>query len=88
MGAALVLEGKAGRVLAALASDGIDGPTDAAGAFVDGQTALRARVAGLDLHAALREHNAYPVLDRLGALLLTGPTGTNLNDMVIGLAYD
>ena len=88
LSAALGLEGKSGCVLAALASDGIDGPTDAAGAFVDGQTAQRARLAGLDLHAALREHDAYPVLDRLGALLLTGPTGTNLHDLVIGLAYD
>ncbi len=87
LSAALRLEGKAGCVLAALASDGIDGPTDAAGAFIDGQTVWRARAAGLDLRAALREHDAYPLLDRLGALLITGPTGTNLNDVVIGLAY-
>ena len=76
-----------GCLLAALATDGIDGPTDAAGAFVDGQTITARPPAGLDPHAALREHDAYPLLDRLGALLLTGPTGTNLNDLVIGLAY-
>lgn len=88
LSAALSLEGKVRCVLAAWASDGIDGPTDAAGAWVDGQMAQRARAAGLDPHAALREHDAYPLLERMGALLLTGATGTNLNDMVIGLAYD
>ena len=87
LSAALSLEGKDGCVLAALASDGIDGPTDAAGAWVDGQTARCARAAGLDPQAALQAHDAYPLLDRLGALLITGPTGTNLNDLVIGLAY-
>ena len=87
LSAALGLEGKSGCVLAALASDGIDGPTDAAGAWVDTGTLDRALATGLDPHAALEAHDVYPLLDQLGALLFTGPTGTNLNDLVIGLAY-
>ncbi len=87
LGAALALEGHSGCTLVALASDGIDGPTDAAGAGVDGETAARGRALGLDLRQASREHDAYPLLDRLGALLRTGPTGTNLNDLVIGISY-
>jgi len=42
---------------------------------------------GLDLEAALDDNNAYPSLNRLGALIRTGPTGTNLNDIVVGLVY-
>ncbi len=87
LGAALALDGHARCALVALASDGTDGPTDAAGACVDGETAGRARGLGLDLRRAASEHDAYPLLDRLGALLRTGPTGTNLNDLVIGLSY-
>ncbi len=87
LGAAMALDGHAHCALAALASDGIDGPTDAAGAFVDGEVAARARALGLDLRQAGSEHDAYPLLDQLGALLRTGATGTNLNDLVIGLSY-
>ncbi len=87
LGAALALDGQARCALVALASDGTDGPTDAAGACVDGEIAGRARALGLDLRQAASEHDAYPLLDRLGALLRTGPTGTNLNDLVIGLSY-
>ena len=87
LGAAMALDGHAHCALAALASDGIDGPTDAAGAFVDGEVAARARALGLDLRQAGLEHDAYPLLDQLGALLRTGATGTNLNDLVIGLSY-
>jgi len=87
LGAALALEGNVRCTLVALASDGIDGPTDAAGACVDGETAARARALGIDPRQASSEHDAYPLLDRLGALLHTGPTGTNLNDLVIGLSY-
>jgi hydroxypyruvate reductase len=88
LGAALALDGAARCALIALASDGIDGPTDAAGAWVDGETAARARALGLDLQHAADAHDAYPLLDQLGALLRTGPTGSNLADVVIGLAYD
>jgi glycerate 2-kinase len=87
LAAAIRLEGKPGATLMALATDGVDGPTDAAGAIVTGETAHRARQANIDLDAALAAHDAYPCLDRLGALVRTGPTGTNVNDLVVGLVY-
>ena len=71
----------------ALATDGVDGPTDAAGAVVSGESARRARRLGLDPLAALQANGAYRVLDALGALLGTGMTGTNLNDLGVGLVY-
>lgn len=87
LGAALALDGQPRCSTIALASDGIDGPTDAAGAWVDGESVARAHALGLDPRQAAAEHDAYPLLDQLGALLRTGPTGTNLNDLVIGLSY-
>ena len=69
--------------LLALATDGTDGPTDAAGAIIDGQTAQRARTFGWDPATTLADNNAYPLLDATGALLRTGPTGTNVNDIVV-----
>lgn len=85
--AALHLEGAAGVAVMSLATDGVDGPTDAAGAVVTGETVPRARALGLDPEAALADNDAYPLLEAVGALLRTGPTGTNLNDVVIGLRY-
>ena len=74
------------RVLALFAgTDGIDGPTDAAGAFVSPRTAERAREAGFDAAAALARNDAYPLFAGLGDLLITGPTGTNVSDIFIGL---
>lgn len=87
MAAALELDGCPDVALMALATDGVDGPTDAAGAVVTGETAARAREQRLDLEAALAHNDAYPCLDRLGALIRTGPTGTNLNDILVGLVY-
>ncbi len=87
LAAALALQGVPGLALMALATDGIDGPTDAAGAVVTGETVPRARALGLDPAQALARHDSYPLLDAVGALLRTGPTGTNLGDLVIGLAY-
>lgn len=88
LSAALSLTGADRSLLAAFASDGIDGPTDAAGSWVDGHTIERARSAGFDARQALEAHDVYPLFEQLDALLLTGPTGTNLNDLVIGLTYD
>ncbi|MBM3122730.1 MAG: glycerate kinase, partial [Chloroflexi bacterium] len=88
LSAAPSLDGADRLLLASFASDGIDGPTDAAGAWVDGRTLERARAGGLDARQSLEAHDTYPFLDQIGALLLTGPTGTNLNDLVIGLTYD
>jgi glycerate 2-kinase len=85
---ALELErlGRERRILALFAgTDGIDGPTDAAGAFVSPRTVQRAREAGFDPVAALARNDAYPFFSALGDLLITGPTGTNVSDIFIGL---
>lgn len=85
---ALELErlGRERRIMALFAgTDGIDGPTDAAGAFVSPRTVERAREARLDADAALARNDAYPLFAALGDLLVTGPTGTNVSDIFIGL---
>jgi glycerate-2-kinase len=66
-------------------TDGIDGPTDAAGAFVDGSTLERALHRGLDPRAALARHDSYRFFDALGDLFRPGPTGTNVMDIKIAL---
>jgi glycerate 2-kinase len=83
LAAALGLDGLEGVAMMALATDGTDGPTDAGGAIVDGSSATRARTLGWNLHATLAENNAYPLLDEIGDLLRTGPTGTNVNDLLV-----
>ncbi len=85
LAAALALAGLEGVVVVSLATDGVDGPTDAAGAVVDGRTVARARTLGLDPAAHLARNDAYPLLDAVGALIRTGPTGTNVNDLVMVL---
>lgn len=86
LAAMLELDGTAGATLVALATDGEDGPTDAAGAIVDGDSAARARALGLDPVHHLHDDDAYPVFDALGDLLRIGPTGTNVCDLVLALA--
>lgn len=86
---ALALEldrlGRERRIMALFAgTDGVDGPTDAAGAFVSPRTVGRAREARLDAGAALARNDAYPLFAALGDLLITGPTGTNVADIFIG----
>jgi hydroxypyruvate reductase len=87
LAASLELEGTAGTAIMSFASDGVDGPTEAAGAVVHGGLPGLARSLGLDPAAALADNNSHPVLQAVGALIQTGPTGTNLNDLVVGLAY-
>ena len=72
-------------VVASAGTDGIDGPTDAAGAVVDSSSAARARRAGLEWEAALRSNGAYDFFAPLGDLLLWGPTGTNVGDVHVML---
>src|SRR5690606_30100668 len=64
-------------------TDGRDGPTDAAGAVVDGDTAGRIAALGIDIDAAITRADSYPALEAVGALLRTGSTGTNVADIVI-----
>jgi hydroxypyruvate reductase len=68
-------------------TDGIDGNSPAAGGVVDGSTGERASGLGLSVAEALREFNAYPVLNALGDAITTGPTGNNIRDLRILLAY-
>ncbi len=69
--------------IVAIGTDGTDGPTDAAGAVVDGHTVARAQRLSVDLKVALKRHNTYPALKRLNQLIVTGPTGTNVNDLYL-----
>jgi hydroxypyruvate reductase len=68
-------------------TDGIDGNSPAAGALVDGTTAERAKSRGLEPAASLLSYDAYPFFDALGDTIMTGPTGNNLRDLRILLAY-
>jgi glycerate 2-kinase len=86
LAAAAVLAGRPGRLVMSAGSDGIDGPTDAAGGWVDSSTLARAEARGVRIPESLRRHASYDALARLGALLRTGPTGTNVMDLHIGLA--
>lgn len=84
LAAAAGIDGYAVHV-ASLATDGNDGPTDAAGAHVDGKTWQGLLALGYDPEKELHQHNAYPLLQACGALLMTGPTNTNVADIQIGL---
>ena len=66
-----------------IGTDGIDGPTDAAGALVDATTIERAGAARLDPAAFLQRNDTYHFFDRLGDLIRTGPTGTNVGDLQV-----
>ena len=68
-----------------LGSDGTDGPTDAAGAFVDGETSGVLRQQGVVISDVLQNNDAYHALEKCGGLIITGPTGTNVNDLSVVL---
>ncbi|MRR33199.1 glycerate kinase [bacterium] len=80
---AIEIEGVPGITLLSAGTDGTDGPTDAAGAVVDGMTIVRARARGLDPDEYLRNNDSYTFFRDAGGLLITGPTGTNVMDMQI-----
>ena len=75
-------------LIASLATDGLDGPTDSAGAIVDGSTFERAMKLGLSIDDSLKENDSYPFFFKLGDLLITGSTGTNVNDLALILVAD
>ncbi len=72
-------------LIASLATDGLDGPTDSAGAVVDGSTLGNIAKLNLSMDVALRDNDAYHLFERIGDLLITGPTGTNVNDLALVL---
>ena len=86
LAAAIALDGLPNTLVAALGTDGTDGPTDAAGAIALGETLRRARALGLDAQAHLADNDAYHFFQALGDLIVTGPTGTNVNDLLFILA--
>jgi glycerate 2-kinase len=85
LAAALDIQGADHVVVLSGGTDGTDGPTDAAGALADGTTAGRARAAGLDIDRHLDNNDAYPLFQKLGDLLVTGPTRTNVMDLRVVL---
>jgi hydroxypyruvate reductase len=85
LGAALALDGSEGILLASVGTDGIDGPTDAAGAFADDTTVARADARGIDPEAVLRANNTYAFFCALEDIIVTGRTGTNVMDLQVVL---
>lgn len=85
LGAAGGLAGLPQTLVAAFGTDGTDGPTDAAGAVVDGTTLARAKARGLDQARALADNDAYALFEALDDLIVSGPTNTNVNDLWLGL---
>jgi hydroxypyruvate reductase len=82
------LAGLGNTLLISLATDGEDGPTDAAGAVVNGETLRRAEGLGLTVADYLSQNDAYHFFERLGDLLKIGPTGTNVNDLIYLVGLD
>ena len=81
--AALALEGLENVMFFSVGSDGTDGPTDAAGGIVDGETSQQLKNLGYDIEAELANNNSYELLKAVDGLIITGPTGTNVNDVSI-----
>jgi glycerate-2-kinase len=77
------LKGMNGVVVASLSTDGVDGPTDAAGAIVDGKTLDRAAKMEVTPEEYLAQNDSYHFFSKLGDLIFTGPTGTNVNDVSV-----
>ena len=86
LAAAPSIDGLSRVFVAGFGTDGIDGPTTAAGAIVDGRTISRAKQKGVSFEAALRENDSHGFFDRVGGHVVTGPTGTNVNDVYMILA--
>ncbi len=86
LAAAIALDGHPGVLVTSFGTDGTDGPTDAAGGIVSGDTVQRGRELGLEASEFLERNDAYRYLEATSALLRTGPTGTNVNDVVLILA--
>ena len=85
LAAAKPLAGLKNAALFSLGSDGTDGPTDAAGGYVDGDTAGTLHERGIEMDEVLARNDAYHALQACGGLIQTGPTGTNVNDVTVGL---
>lgn len=85
LAAAPGIEGISNACVFSVGSDGTDGPTDAAGGYVDGTTCSRLREKGFDVFKVLGDNNAFTALSAVDGLIITGPTGTNVNDVAVAL---
>lgn len=85
LSAAAGIDGLENVAIFSLGSDGTDGPTDAAGGIVDGQTAQLLAERGISIHKALEDNDSYHALAEVSGLIVTGPTGTNVNDVAVVL---
>ncbi len=85
LSAAAGIEGYDSMAVFSVGSDGTDGPTDAAGGYSDGDTAKELHGQGRDIFTALKDNDAYHALEKTGGLIMTGPTGTNVNDVAVAL---
>ncbi|MEM3637236.1 MAG: glycerate kinase [Conexivisphaerales archaeon] len=79
------LEGSSGLSVISFATDGVDGPTEAAGALADSLTVRKAKEMGIDARNYLLMHDSFSFFKKVGGLIITGPTGTNVNDVAIGV---
>lgn len=79
------IAGVPGAAVFSVGSDGTDGPTDAAGGYTDHESLISLKDAGLNLHAILADNDAYHALKAINGLIMTGPTGTNVNDVAVAL---
>lgn len=87
LAAAAGIDGLPGAAVFSVGSDGTDGPTDAAGGYVDYETALNLRAQGIEIYKVLQNNDAYHALQKTDGLLITGPTGTNVNDVAVALLH-
>ncbi len=85
LAAAPAIAGLPGCAVFSVGSDGTDGPTDAAGGYVDYETSPALRALGVDIFDVLKDNDAYHALKKVGGLVITGPTGTNVNDVAVAL---
>ena len=85
LSAAAGIAGIPGAAVFSVGSDGTDGPTDAAGGYVDYETAATLASQGIDIYQVLQNNDAYHALQESGGLIITGPTGTNVNDIAVAL---
>ena len=85
LAAAPGIAGLDGCAVFSVGSDGTDGPTDAAGGFVDSTTQATLKAQGCDIFATLADNDAYHALQKCNGLIITGPTGTNVNDVSVAL---
>lgn len=86
LAAALTLPQNGRAVIGSVGTDGVDGPTDAAGAVADADAVARAVASGLDPRRFLERNDSYAFFRRVGGHIITGPTGTNVMDVMVGLA--